>query len=90
MPSYFHKQFTLLVANIHSHCFALLLRVHLFDSDMSWPPKFTKLEAELSDGTKFAFADARRFGKVVVQVRNGLSLKLPCDWLPIAEVHGCW
>jgi hypothetical protein len=52
----------------------LLARVHLFDNEMSWPPKFTKLEAELDDGTKFAFADARRFGKVVVQVRHGSPL----------------
>jgi formamidopyrimidine-DNA glycosylase len=59
----------------------LLCRVHLFDTDMSWPPKFTKLEAEMDDGTKLAFADARRFGKVVVQVkqRHSTGCVLTCQ-----------
>lgn len=29
-----------------------------------WPPKFWKVELEMEDGTRFAFTDARRFGRI--------------------------
>lgn len=29
-----------------------------------WPPKYAKLELELTDGGRVAFCDSRRFGKV--------------------------
>jgi formamidopyrimidine-DNA glycosylase len=32
--------------------------------DLSWPPRFTKLELDLDDGTRIALVDARRLGRV--------------------------
>lgn len=39
---------------------------HRIDPDLSgaWPPRFTKLDFELDDGTCLAFTDSRRFAKV--------------------------
>jgi formamidopyrimidine-DNA glycosylase len=32
--------------------------------DTSWPPKWTKLELIFDDGTRLAYSDSRRFGKI--------------------------
>ena len=32
--------------------------------DESWPPKWTKLELLFDDGTRLAYSDSRRFGKI--------------------------
>lgn len=34
------------------------------DKGGAWPPKYCKLDLELSDGTRVAFSDSRRFARV--------------------------
>lgn len=36
-------------------------------TDEQWPPRFTKLMLELTGGTQLAFADPRRFGKIILR-----------------------
>ena len=38
------------------------------NEELKWPPKFCKLALDLSDDTKVAFSDSRRFARVRLQV----------------------
>jgi formamidopyrimidine-DNA glycosylase len=42
----------------------------------AWPPRFCKLELELSDGSALAFTDPRRLGRV--RLLRGSALAAPC------------
>jgi len=46
---------------------------------LSWPPKFTKLQLEFSNGDKLAFCDPRRLGRILFR-NNPLSVA------PISEL----
>ena len=41
----------------------------------AWPPRFTKLELELSNGTRIAFCDPRRLGRI--KLRESPALQFP-------------
>lgn len=41
-------------------------------TDEEWPPKFVRLQLEFEDGTQWAFADSRRFGRIKM-VRDPLT-----------------
>ena len=47
-------------------------------SQAQWPPRFCKLELSLTDDTKVAYCDPRRFGRVqLVQPASAVAERLP-------------
>lgn len=51
--------------------------------ESSWPPRFTKLQLEFSNGTEVAFVDARRFARV--RLAADPSTHLPSGYDPNPE-----
>jgi formamidopyrimidine-DNA glycosylase len=63
-----------------------LAYVRIKNEDGPWPPRFTKLMLELSGGKQLAFADPRRFGKILL--RNEPLMQPPLSGLapdPVLE-----
>uniref|UniRef100_A0A7S2SIE3 Formamidopyrimidine-DNA glycosylase catalytic domain-containing protein n=1 Tax=Mucochytrium quahogii TaxID=96639 RepID=A0A7S2SIE3_9STRA len=43
----------------------------------TWPPRFTKCEVVLDDGTRFAFSDPRRIGRIMIRDTSEVLRKPP-------------